>query len=982
MRYGILGPLRPAVTAGRDRIVLAMLLLHPDRVVSLGELVDAVWDDDPPSTARTQLQACVSRLRRALPAEAIDTDPAGYRLRVGPEELDSRCFARLVAEARAHGDAGLLRQALDLWRGPALVEIESLAVRRAAAVLDEHRAVATEDWVDLELSAGRERELLGELAGLVERYPLRERLRGQLMRALAGAGRTADALGEFRRGREVLREELGIEPGAELQDLHRRLLAGQERAPAVRCLPRTVGDFTGRDDVVRRLVGAIEAAHPHGPAIAVIDGMAGSGKTTLALHVASLVGDRYPDAHLFVDLHGHSVEQPIEPAAALLTLLRQLGVPAERIPPVPVDRVGLWRTELARRRTLVLFDNVAYSAQLADLLPTAPGSLALVTSRRRLAGLDGVPTESLGVLDEPESITLLARIAGDRVRAEPAAAAEVVRRCGGLPLALRLAGARLAHRPRWRVADLLRRLGAAALPELAAEDRSVADAFAVSYGQLPPGPQRVFRLLGVHPGADFDAPAVAGLTGLPLDGARDALDDLVDVHLVEEPEPEVYRLHDLLREFAAALAADLRPGVRGEALLGVLDQQLHAAIATVSAGPRAALDHDLHSPVPLRPDLLGALDDPCARLERERRNLARYVDAADAAGLPGYAWQIPRAAWRYLWAHGYIDDVSSLYRRALAVAERTGDPWAIATVANYLASAHHRRGEGDEAIALLELSARLREEIGDRDGLSIVLGNLAGMHFQAGHWRRSMELARAAEQRATYRRRMSEANTRLNLLAMCSRAFGDLPAAVRYYRLRLLAQVELGDQTQIMDSMLGIAAIRYRLGELPAADALRRMELALRFYERARYRYGWADGEDEVARLLCAEGRLGEAVSRHRKALELAVGNHDPHQEARFRYAYGVTLLAQGERAQARDMFAEALRLGRVLRLPYPIALAQAGLGDCARPDDPAAARQLWEQARAALADLGAAELPEVERRLAGGEDQLRPSAGRGTMVG
>ncbi|WP_433298704.1 BTAD domain-containing putative transcriptional regulator [Actinoplanes sp. CA-030573] len=997
MRYRILGPLSVgadgapvAVASGRDRVVLAMLLLDPDGVVSLGELVDAVWGEDPPSTARSQLQACVSRLRRVLPPEAIATDPAGYRLRVGPDELDSLVFARLTAEARAGGDAALLRRALDLWRGPALVEIDSPAVRRAAAVLDEHRAAATEDWVDLELGAGRERELVGELSGLVERFPLRERLRGQLMVALYRSGRQADALAEYRRAREVLRDELGIEPGRELRDLHQQILTGrlpdvESTTSRVRCLPRTVGDFTGRDDEVSRLVGAIDHAESGCPVIAVIDGMAGSGKTTLALHVAALVGDRYPDAHLFVDLHGHSAEQPIGPAEALLVLLRQLGVDPERIPSSFVDRVGLWRTELSRRRALVLFDNVAFSAQLADLLPTTPGSLALVTSRRRLAGLDGVHPESLDVLAEREAVALLARIAGDRIEAEPEAALEVVRRCGGLPLALRLAGARLAHRPRWRVADLLRRLGASALPELAAEDRSVADAFAVSYSQLPPGPQRVFRLLGLYPGADFDAPAVAGLTGLPIDDARDALDDLVDVHLVEEPEPEVYRLHDLLREFAAALAAELGEEQRHEALVGLLDQQLHAAIATTAGGVRMNLDRDLRSPAPLRPDLVEALDDPAARLERERRNLPLFLDAAIAAGRPEYAWQIPRAAWRYLWTRGYIDDVASLYRTALAVTQQAGDRWAIATVANYLASAHYRRAEVDEAIALLELSIRIREEIGDRDGVSIGLGNLAGMHYQAGRWRKAMELVLIGERHASNRRGGAESNTRLNLLALCSVCLGNIDDAIRYYRLRLLAQSELSDMTQLVDSLLNLAVLKHRIGVLHVDKALRQIELALRLYERVRYSYGAADGQDEVARMLRIEGRLDEAVDRHRQAIALALSNHDPHQESRFRCSFGFTLLALGDRSAAREMFEEAFRLAHQMRLPYPAAQARIGLGDCA--DDPGEARRFWELARDTFAELGAPELADVERRLAalrgdqGGADQLQPATERGTMV-
>lgn len=582
MRFGILGPLRVgsgagerAVTAGRDRIVLAVLLLNRGRISSVDELIDAVWAASPPVTARAQLQTCVSRLRRALLADVIITDPGGYGLRAGDDDLDAAVFTRLSTRARSIVERDpdearrLFRAALALWRGPALAGIDSRPVRHAAAMLDEQHAVAIEDWVDLELTGGRERDLIAELAGLVERFPLRERLRGQLMLALYRAGRRADALAEYRRVRQLLREELGVDPGPQLQDLHQRILAdrivgaGTEPAaylsrPRMRSLPRTVGDFTGRGPTVKRLVEQIRDGDPSAPVIRLIDGMAGSGKTTLVLHVADTVADRYPDAQLFIDLHGHSERPPVEPAAALVSLLRQLGVDPDGIPADLDARSALWRSRLAGRRVLVILDNAAGTAQVSQLLPAAPSCLALVTSRRRLTGLDGVRPESVPLFTEQEGVELLGRIVGERVTADPDAALEVVRRCGRLPLAVRLAGARLAHRPRWRVADLVRRFAeqGAALPELAAEERTVISSFALSYGRLQAPQQRLFRLLGRRPEERLDAPSVAGLAGCPLTDAADLLDELVDVHLLEEPEPGRYRLHDLMREYAAMLDAE------------------------------------------------------------------------------------------------------------------------------------------------------------------------------------------------------------------------------------------------------------------------------------------------------------------------------------------------------------------------------------------------------------------------------------------
>ncbi|WP_250028261.1 AfsR/SARP family transcriptional regulator [Paractinoplanes maris] len=992
MRYRILGPLSVtvdgrdvAITASRDRIVLAMLLLHAGRVLGVGTLADAVWGADPPATARGQLQTCVSRLRRSLPADAIRSDPAGYCLTPGAGELDAAEFTRLVAGAREHQDPALYRRALDLWRGDTAAGIDAHGVRQAAVVLDQQHVAALEGWAELELAAGHEGDLIGELSAAVDRFPLQEKLSGQLMRALYSAGRPADALAEYRRIRSVLRDELGLDPGRELRDLQAAMLSGDATGPPsapsrIRCLPRTVGDFTGRAGVVHRLVRAIDDGAGR-PVVAVIDGMAGSGKTTLALHVSALLGDRYPDAHLFVDLHGHDAEQPLDPAAALLVLLGQLGIEAGRIPPGLVDRVSLWRTELAQRRALVLFDNAASSAQLTDLLPTAPGSLALVTGRRRLLGLDGVHPESLSVLSADEAITLLARIAGARVWAEPEAGAEVVRRCGGLPLAIRLAGARLAHRPRWRVADLVRRLGGSALPELAAEDRSVAGAFALSYEQLPPPARRVFRLLGLNPAGEFDAITAAALTGLPLPEVQDLLDDLVDVHLVDEPEPEVYRLHDLLRQYAAALAAELPPGARVEALRGLLDQQLNAAAATNLTVYREAVERDVGRLVPLRPDLLEAVADPSARLEREQPRLGDYVDAAALEPeLARFTWQLPRAAWRHLFTRGYLDDVLRMNRRALQVLERTGDRAATATVLNYLASVHYRKSQMDEAARLLEQCIVLRRQLDDRSALASALINLSVVHCDSGRWRKSIDLALAVRRMATAKHGRDE----LNVLANNYQRLGHYREALRHHRLRLLEQLEIREPTKIADTLLNVAVIKHRIGEVGVAVACRQVRVALRLTQRAGHLHGEAEARHELALLLAAGGRLSDAIAGHRHAIELAGQLNSREQQSRLRCGFGATLLLSGDVVGARAMFGQALLLAYESRMPHPIAVAQARLGDSLIDHDPAEARRLLEQAAAGLAGLEAPELRDVEKSLAvlGAGDHLRSGARGGTMDG
>jgi DNA-binding SARP family transcriptional activator/tetratricopeptide (TPR) repeat protein len=999
MRFGILGALRVtdagqeiAITAGRDRVVLAMLLLHPDRIVGADDLIDAVWEDGPPATARGQLQTCVSRLRRTLPAGAILSDPAGYGIRLRDDELDAARFTRLVCRAReaAGADAqaarGSFREALALWRGPALTGIDSRAVRHGAAVLDEQHAVAIEDWADLELAGGDDRNLVAELTGLVERFPLRERLRAQLMLSLYRVGRQADALAEYRRGRELLQAELGVDPGPALREAHRRILAGDEASPPAvpaRCLPRTVGDFTGRDDAVGRLLAAAEAGAAVGPTVLMIDGMAGSGKTTLALHVANRVADDYPDAHLFLDLQGHSENEPLEPGAALLILLRQLGVAAERIPPGEQERAALWRTELSRRRALVVFDNAASSVQVGRLLPNSAGSLSLITSRRRLVGLDSVRLESLPVLDVSEAVELLGKIAGTRVAAEPTAALEVVHRCGRLPLAIRLAGSRLAHRPRWRVADLVRRLGESALPELTAEDRTVARAFALSYAQLSERERRVFRLLGLHPGERFEPLAVAALTGLPLDDARDVLDGLVDVNLIEEPEPELFRLHDLLRQFAATLAAELPADERRVAVAGLLDFQLHAIAASNAPPRREHLDRDLRLGRPERPDLLAALGDPARHLERERPYLPAFVDAGLAIDRPDFAWRLPRAAWRHLFTRGYITEINLLLACGLKAARNIGDQAAVATSANYLASCTNRLGHLTEARTLLEEAARIRRALGDERGLSTVLNNLGVLYEGEGRFAEMIEITGTGHDLRTagYRDDRMNVALRLAVRGFAHARLGRLPQALRCYRFRLQLAIEMQETVGIAHGLLHLALIKQRLGANHETTE-RMLRVALRQYRSINYAIGESETLAELARLQHAEGRSGAALDLLREAI--LITERAGHQRYRsLFYAYRGEVLASAEPAQARESFDRAVELA-ANRYPFEWAVALTGRGAvCLAEGDPAGARRRWEQALALFTRMGVPERLDVERRLAAldsGTDRLRSPGDGGRM--
>jgi DNA-binding SARP family transcriptional activator/tetratricopeptide (TPR) repeat protein len=967
MRFRILGPLSVTVdgqsvviTAARDRVVLVMLLLNPGRVLGVDTLIEAVWGDEPPATARSQLQNCISRLRRSLPFPAIESDPAGYQINLGPDDVDSSVFARLVAAGRRAGDPALLRQGLDLWRGDALSGVESETVRRAAVILDEQRTVALEEWAELELAAGHDRDLIAPLTRLADQHPLRERLRGQLIQALAGVGRTGDALIEFRRLRTVLRDELGLEPSPRLQELHRRILAGDTQAPApapvppvepVRSLPRTVADFTGHAQLIDRLVAR---AAEGGPVVLALDGMAGSGKTTVALHLAARLDERYPDAHVYIDLHGSSSREPLDVSSALTALLRALGIPAQMIPASRDERVDLWRNELARRRALVILDNAASSGQIGELLPSSPRSLTLITSRRRLLGLDGVHPESLPVLEETEAVALLARIAGDRVLAEPDAAAELVRRCGSLPLAIRLAGARLAHRPRWQVADLVKRFGDGVLPELKAESRSVAGAFALSFGPLPELTRRMFRLLGVHPGRLFDVPAAAALAGLPLGEAADLLDDLVDVHLLEEPEPKLFRMHDLLHEYASALAAELPSDERYAALHGLLDLELTAALLSLSPSRRTSTMRELGLAELPRPDLAAAVERPDQRLERGRVYLRRLLTAAIEAGRPEFSWQLARASWWRLSASGYSDDLRELLVLARAQARRAGNSAAQAMCANYLGSVYHQRARFDDALAALHEAIRLRRAIGDPLPLARVLGNLVAVYLFTDRLVEAEEVSFESLQLAERAGDEHVVALRLEARAYALARLGRYAEAIHLQRRRLLAVTSATDGMLAVPGLLNLVLIRLLAGDISPTLAERWLRVLHRRAIQVRMFEFVAEIQAELGGLLGQQGRPAEARELLTEALETFERVGDRRHISRVLNTLGSVEFREGDRAAAVTLHQRATELAKTVHQPFEVARAYVGLGDCAT--DPEVARSHW---RAAVEIFTRLEVPE-----------------------
>lgn len=572
LEFRVLGPLemiragQPVPLGGpRQRALLAALLLEAGRTVSVAQLTAALWDQHPPGNARATIQTHILRLRRTLAGDAdLSTQPDGYRLTPPAGTLDLTVFRDLVADAataqtegRLEEAAAALTQALAHWRGPALDGVTGDRLRYAAIPrLTEERLRALEDRIDLDLRLGRHAQLIAELEGLVAEHPQRQRLHGQAMLALYRCGRQAEALASYQRIRRLLTDEYGLEPGQELRDLHQAVLADDPALrpatadpQAPRQLPPRLPDFTGRDPEVERLGSLL--ADPATP-LAVVSGPPGIGKSALAVHVAHQVADRFPDGQLHLDLRGDA-GRPVPARQLLGRLLRDLGPDGATVPAGLTDRIRAWRQRLTGRRVLLVLDNAHDEAQVRPLLPP-DGSAVVVTARSPLAGLEGARWLPLEAMDQAAAGLLLHRIAGQRVEAEPQAAETVLALCGGLPLAVRICGAKLAARPHWTLADLAERLTDQRhrLDELTAGDLTVRATLNLAYRGLSAEARRCLRLISLLGPVSFQPWVVAALCGPP----DEAVPALADAQLVEPASRGAdgrlrYRLHDLTRLFAA-----------------------------------------------------------------------------------------------------------------------------------------------------------------------------------------------------------------------------------------------------------------------------------------------------------------------------------------------------------------------------------------------------------------------------------------------
>ncbi|OLR89495.1 tetratricopeptide repeat protein [Actinokineospora bangkokensis] len=955
LRVGVLGPftvtrddVRLRAGAVKQRVLLALLALHPGERVSHAEIVDVLWGEDPPASCLGLVHTYVSRLRGTLDAgDAIASEPGGYRLDATAEELDLLRFTELVERARATGGAAavdLLGRALDCWRGPVLADLpDRLRAHPTAEALAVRRREVALEHADLALALGAHTAVVRVLRALVPHDPLHEGLHARLGLALSGTGEQAEALRVLTDLRSRLDEELGVEPGQEVRAAHVRVLraapapgpppAGPDPAlPVPAQLPAESPGFVGRHDPLGKL-DELAGATDSGVVPVVVSGTAGVGKTALALRWAHRARHRFPDGQLSANLRGHAAGTPLSTHQVLVRFLHALGVAPERVPADTDEAAGLYRTLLAGRRVLVLLDNAATAEQVRPLLPGAPGCLVLVTSRDRLAGLtaqDGAHQLPLDVLGPAEAAELLGRMVGTaRLRREPAAAAEVAEVCGHLPLALRIAGANLAVRPQVSIADYTRelrdrgRLAGLAVP--GDQSAAVRAAFDLSYAKLAPAARRLFRLLGLAPGAEVDAPATAALGGLAVPEAARLLRVLHSGNLIRETAPGRYALHDLLRDYARARAADEDDDHRG-ALVGLFDHYLaeveaHSAVLWQVGAPRRT----------------GTEDTALAWLDLELGTLVAAATEAAGLGLPRYAWRFAEALRPFFFNRGHGADGLAVARAALAAARACGDVDAEASVHDLLGVIHCNLSDYAAATEHHGWALELSQGTGNRVVEAAALHNLGRAHSQLGqpaqasaYYERSLRLHRDIGNR------FGEAGA-LHYLGVAALSLGNPEEAVARHTEALELSARIGHRHVQAAASQGLGLAHWAMGDLPLAT--RRYRHALSVCRRYGYRHGEVSMLVCLAETGCDAGDYPAATAQVRHAMEANRDLGERRHEVSCLDILGTIAQRTGEWSAAAEHYARALDLAREIRFGY--GEASVRMGQCSlarRTGDPGAA--------------------------------------------
>lgn len=887
----------------RQRTVLAALAADAGRPVPVDALIDRVWGEHPPQRAKPTLYTYLGRLRRVLAPSGqlpLVRRSGGYVLDIEPDAVDLLRFADLTTRARtapapAHV-AALLREAFELWTGPALPGIDGEWAEGIRHRADREHVTAAIHWADAEITMGNPQGVLGPLADLTRDHPLVEPLIAAHMRALQATGRSAEALACYAETRVRLVDELGADPGPELQQAHRDILLASAPAEAPRVssstpcpprngaaptpaqLPANIAGFAGRAAHLARLnkVLGTSAAHPTAVVIFAVWGTAGVGKTALAVHWAHSVADQFPDGQLYVNLRGFNPDGAVmSPSDAIRGFLDALAVPQERIPTDLHAQAALYRTQLSGKRVLIVLDNARDAAQVRPLLPGSASCLVLVTSRNQMPGLiaaDGAQPIALDLLTRDEAHELLTRRLGaGRVAAEPAAVQGIITRSAQLPLALAIIAARAATNPGFalqaladEVRDADARLDGFTGSDTATDARAV---FSWSYRALSAEAATLFRFLGTHPGPDISTPAAASLAGMSTRNVRPVLAELTRSHLLTEHTIDRFAFHDLLRAYAGELAQlHDTDDDRNTALHRVLDHYLHTAHA---ADRLLAPYRDPLELAPAQPTVkaaeLGDYDTAMAWFTAERRVLISAIERAAAKGFNTHTWQLAWCLAIFFDRRGHWHDRTASHRTALRAAEAAGDRLGQAHACRDLAIGCARLGHYDDADRYAGRSLALFEALGDLSGQASVhpvFARLRAMNGQHGealvHAQRTLALFTAAG--APSGRALA-----LNEVGWYHAQAGDYQQGLVYCEEALVLQRALSDPRRQADTLDSLGYVHHHLGNFP--QALSHYEQALTLFRKLGDRYGQAETLTNIGETHRAGGDYAAAHGAWRRAV-------------------------------------------------------------------------------------------------------------------
>ncbi|MCE7001563.1 tetratricopeptide repeat protein [Kibdelosporangium philippinense] len=955
LRYGVLGPLevvrdgkRVAINGPKLRVLLATLLLQANATVSMDQLGERMWGERPPSTARKSVQLYVMRLRRAIGDDSvIETRPDGYLLNADADQVDLLRFRRLTIDAREAARTGdlleelnKLNDALACWRGPALSDVPSESLQReAVAELAEDKLRTEERRIQVHLDLGRHREVISELVQLTKDHPWQEQFWVQLIQALHRSDRLADALDTYRTVHRKFRDELGIDPGPQMQQVHSTLLAERPdlsgevlpmMAAPINQLPAALRDFVGREELVQTLSAM------RGP-ITVVSGPPGVGKTAFTLHVAHRLRDHFPDGQLYVNLQGYASDPPLVPATVLNRFLRTLGVAREEIPADLEGQAALFRSVLTGKQMLVVLDNAVDAEQVRPLLPAEAGCRVLITSRSDLRGLavnPGADHLRLNVLTAPESQAVLTELIGEeRAEAEPDALAELTNACAHLPLALRIAGANLAANPHRLIADYVAEMKQSGrLAELAIdgdETSAVRVAFDNSYLRLRESDQKLFRLLGSAPGPDVSVGAAAALAGDSLGETNRALDRLTAAALMYREFGGRYHFHDLIREYA--ISQDT-PTDSITALTRLADYYLH----TANAAARLLYPATPRLPLPVSRVAAVSLTDASALrwLDEERHNLVAVVTwAATHPVLRPYAWRLVDVLRGYLQARGYDREALTGFEAALRAAEDAGEPAAQISILDVLGLMSYNLADYQEAIDYHNRALAVAAQINDLDAAAQALHNLGRIHMQQGQPKLAEDYHRQALEAARKTGNLATEILALNYIGIAQTSAGQPAKALGWHEQSLALSHSSGNRTAAFRATNGLGIAYWNLGELDKAVALQ--QEVLNYCHEIGERFGELITLVCLAEIQCDLENYETALSHAHKAIALSTKLSERRSEAGAREIIATVHSRNNEFHRAITGYTEALRLCRQIGFRYGemsvligLAAAHRGLGD------------------------------------------------------